>query len=126
MRVLLVSLAVLLTGCTAGPWGSSQHGSSTTSAPVVRTPQQKRDLTHLSADVAAIKRAAAKVSHRTLMGTPALQRTTGAFLDRLDRSTLDPKMKNRMIDFAASAVAGSCDQCFQMLEAARPIPEIAH
>ena len=39
---------------------------------------------------------------------------------------LDPKMKNRMLDFAASAVAGSCDQCFQMLEAARPIPDIAH
>jgi hypothetical protein len=60
------------------------------------------------------------------MGTPALQRTTSAFLDRLDRSSLEPKMKNRMIDFAASAAAGSCEQCFQMLEAARPIPEIAH
>jgi hypothetical protein len=66
------------------------------------------------------------VHRRTLMGTPALQRTTGAFLDRLERSSLDLKMKNRMIDFAASAVAGSCDQCFQMLEAARPIPQIAH
>jgi len=35
-------------------------------------------------------------------------------------------MKNRMIDFAASAVAGSCEQCFQILEGAPPIPEIAH
>ena len=46
-------------------------------------------------------------------------------VDRLDRSSRDPKMKNRMIDFAALAVAGGCDQFFQMLEAARPIPEIA-
>jgi hypothetical protein len=126
MRVLLVCSTVLLSGCAAGPWTPAHGASSTTSPPLVRTPQQKRDLARLQADVAAIKRAAAKVSHRTLMGTPELQRSTGAFLDRLDRSTLAPKMKNRMIDFAASAVAGSCDQCFQMLEAARPIPEIAH
>jgi hypothetical protein len=92
----------------------------------VRTPQQKRDLARLWTNVTAIKQAAAKVSHRTLMGTPALQRATGAFLDRRDRTSLDPKFENRLCDFAASAGAGSCDQCFQMLEAARPIPDIAH
>ena len=125
MRVLLLSGALLLSGC-AGPWSAPQRAATTTSPPVVRTPQQKRDLALLWRDVAAIKRASVKVDHVTLMGTPALQRTTGAFLDHLDRSSLDPKMKNRMIDFAASAAAGSCEQCFQMLEAARPIPEIAH
>ena len=31
-----------------------------------------------------------------------------------------------MIDHAAAAVATSCDQCFQQLEAMRPIPQIAH
>jgi hypothetical protein len=125
MRVLLLSATVFLSGC-AGPWSAPHQAAQPTSPPAVRTLQQKRDLARLQADVAAIKRAAAKVSHRTLMGTPALQRTTGAFLDHLDRSSLEPKMKNRMIDFAASAAAGSCEQCFQMLEAARPIPEIAH
>jgi hypothetical protein len=124
MRVLLLSAALFLSGCAA-PW-SATHRATPTSPPLVRTPHQKRDFAELSKDVAAIKRAAAKVDHVTLMGTPALQRTTGAFLDHLDRSTLEPKMKNRMIDFAASAAAGSCEQCFQMLEAARPIPEIAH
>jgi hypothetical protein len=112
--------AVSLSGCS-GP-----SSPPTTSPSVARTGQQKRDLARLWSDVGAIKTAAAKVSHRTLMGTPELQRTTGAFLDRLDRSSLEPKMKNRMIDFAASAVAGSYDQCFQMLEAARPVPDIAH
>ncbi len=121
MRASLLAATLLLAGCSA-PWTTP---AQVTSPPVVSTAKQQSDYAHLQADVRAIKRAAAKVSHRTLMGTPELQRTTGAFLNRLDRSSLDPKMKNRMIDFAASAVAGSCDQCFQMLEAARPIPQIA-
>jgi hypothetical protein len=121
MRASLLVATLLLAGC-AGPWTTPARE---TSPPVVQTAKQRSDYAQLQADVRAIKRAAAKVRHRTLMGTPELQRTTGAFLDRLDRSSLDPKMKNRMIDFAASAVAGSCDQCFQMLEAARPIPQIA-
>jgi hypothetical protein len=123
MRVLLLAATVLLSGCAA-TW-STPHRAATTSPPVARTAQQQRDLARLWTDVAAIKKAAAKVARRTLLGTPELQRTTGTFLDHLDRSALEPKMKNRMIDFAASAVAGSCDQCFQMLEAARPIPQIA-
>jgi hypothetical protein len=31
-----------------------------------------------------------------------------------------------VIDHAAAIVAGSCQQCFQALEAERPIPAIAH
>jgi hypothetical protein len=122
MRALLLAAILLLGGCA----GSRTPSAPVASPPVVRTAKQRSDYAHLQADVRAIKQAAAKTRHRTLMGTPALQRTTGAFLDRLDRSSLDPKMKNRMIDFAASAVAGSCDQCFQMLEAARPIVQIKY
>ena len=136
MRVLLLAAAALLLAGCSGPWSATHPTAAPATQPpaspqpvspppAARTPAQKRDVARLQADVAATKRAAAKVSHRTLMGSPALQRTTGAFLDRLDRSTLEPKMKNRMIDFAASAVAGSCDQCFQMLESARPIPQIS-
>jgi hypothetical protein len=122
MRASLVAVTLLLAGC-GGSWTAN---APVASPPAVLTAAQRSDYARLRADVNAIKRAAAKVSHRTLMGSPELQRTTGAFLDRLDRSSLDPKMKNRMIDFAASAVAGSCDQCFQMLEAARPIPQIKY
>jgi hypothetical protein len=43
----------------------------------------------------------------------------------LERSRLSPKARNREIDHAVAAVATSCDQCFQMLEAIRPIPQIA-
>jgi hypothetical protein len=34
--------------------------------------------------------------------------------------------RNRMIDHAAAIVAPVCQQCFQALEAERPIPAIAH
>jgi hypothetical protein len=35
-------------------------------------------------------------------------------------------VRNRMIDHAAAIVAPVCQQCFQALEAERPIPGIAH
>ena len=73
-----------------------------------------------------MRSAAAKVRKSSLLGTPAVRRTTSAFLDDLDVSKLTPKAKNRMIDHAAAAVAAVCEQCFQQLEAVRPIPQIAH
>jgi len=66
------------------------------------------------------------VHKQTLKGTPALRNTTAAFIEDLEKSHLTLKAKNRMIDHAAGAVATSCDQCFQQLEAIRPIPQIAH
>ena len=68
---------------------------------------------------------AAKVRHGSLLGTPGLRRTTAKFIEDLQQSALGPKPRNRMIDHAAAAVATSCEQCFQMLEAIRPIPQIA-
>jgi hypothetical protein len=68
---------------------------------------------------------AAKVDRGTLLGTPALRRDTGRFIDDLEGSHLSPKARNREIDHAAAAVAPSCEQCFQQLEAIRPIPQIA-
>jgi hypothetical protein len=35
-------------------------------------------------------------------------------------------VKNRFIDHAAAALVGSCELCFQALEASRPIPSIGH
>jgi len=72
-----------------------------------------------------MRTAAAKVHRSSLLGTPALRRTTARFLDDLETSALTLKGKNRMIDHAAAAAAPVCEQCFQMLEAERPIPQIA-
>jgi hypothetical protein len=35
-------------------------------------------------------------------------------------------IRNRMIDHAAALLTGPCEQCFQALEAERPIVAIAH
>jgi hypothetical protein len=84
-----------------------------------------RDYVRMYADIRAMKAEAAKVRHSSLMGTPGLRRTTGKFIDDLDRSILPPEARNRMIHHAAAAVAAGREQCFQQLEAIRPIPQIA-
>jgi len=57
-------------------------------------------------------------------GQTAVSHATDRFLHDLAVSPLDQLAKNRMIDHAAAALVGSCEQCFQALEAARPIPGI--
>ncbi len=84
-----------------------------------------RDYARLGADVRALRAEAATVHGSSLLGTRALRRLTGRFIEDLQKSILTPKQRNRMIDHAAGAVATSCEQCFQMLEAIRPIPQIA-
>src|SRR4051812_38561391 len=133
VRPQLVGAALsiaLLAGC-----GGSEHSRAaparvtTTAAPKVRTPYVRtliRDYRTLGADIAAMRAAAVKVHGQTLKGTPELRRTTGRFIEDLQSSHLSLKSQNRMIDHAAGAVATSCDQCFQQLEAVRPIPQIAH
>ena len=90
------------------------------------TAGQKRDLVALWADTGAMRRAAARSEHSTLKGDPPVRRATSTFIDDLDRSSIDDLSKNRVIDHAAAAIATVCEQCFQQLEAMRPIPAIAH
>jgi hypothetical protein len=90
------------------------------------TARQRRDLARLATDIEQIRAASAKVNRTSLKGTPGTRATTGRFLEDLDRSAIDDLSKNRIIDHAAAAVAGVCEQCFQQLEATRPIPAIAH
>jgi hypothetical protein len=124
-----VALSIaLLAGC-GGTTHSEPAPPPTTTAAQVRTPNVRaliRDYKALGVDIAAMRAAAAKVHGQTLKGTPALRRSTGEFIEQLEKSHLTLKARNRMIDHAAGAVATSCDQCFQQLEAVRPIPQIAH
>jgi hypothetical protein len=73
-----------------------------------------------------MKRAPATSPGRSLKGTPAERKATARFLEHLKTSPLDNLTQNRLIDHAAAAVAFTCEQCFQQLEANRPIPAIAH
>jgi hypothetical protein len=69
----------------------------------------------LNADIEAIRNApsAAAINH-----------ATDVFLHDVDTAPIDNLQRNRLIDHAAAALAGRCPQCFQALEADRPIPEI--
>lgn len=78
------------------------------------------------ADIAALKHGAALPTTSTLKGNPAVNRATDAFLYDMETAPIGNLERNRLIDHAAAALVGSCEQCFQAFEAARPIPEIAH
>jgi hypothetical protein len=109
----LAAVAALVAGCGS----STKHAAAT--APK-DCPRVARSLARLNADIAAIRHAA-----RT---TPAESRAINAATDRFlhDVATAPiPNLKrNRMIDHAAGALQGSCAQCFQALEAERPIVTI--
>jgi hypothetical protein len=117
----LSALLLLLAGTlTLAACGSSSRPAAPTD------PRLQRDLARIQADLAALRKATAPVTRSSLMGTPAIQKATGRFLEDLETSTIPLIRRNRLIDHAAAAVSGACGQCFQMLEAARPIPELAH
>jgi hypothetical protein len=118
---VVISLAAGCGGTTYA--GSAPPPTTTVSSPLVRA--LIRDYKRLGADISMLRADAAKVHKGTLLGTPALRRDTGRFIEDLERSHLSSKARNREIDHAAAAVATSCEQCFQQLEAIRPIPQIA-
>jgi hypothetical protein len=118
-----------LAGLTAACGGSNKHASATTSS--VTTTRCPRQVTaqwtaRLQRDVAAIRRAAQRPTKDTLKGNPAINVATDRFLLDVNKAPIDLLVKNRFIDHAAGALVGSCQQCFQALEAGRPIPAISH
>jgi hypothetical protein len=90
------------------------------------SPKERQALARLDADLTAIKRAAALPAPDTLKGNTAINRATDRFLLHVETAPIDNLKRNRMIDHAAALLLGSCEQCFQALEASRPIVNIAH
>ena len=91
-----------------------------------RSPAQQRALARIHADLAALARAASLPVHDSLKGNPEVNRATDRFLRDLATAPLDDLVRNRLIDHAAALLLGACEQCFQALEAERPIVSIAH
>ena len=115
-RSLVIAACVaLLAGCD----GSKQ-------ATGCSSPKEQQALARLQTDLAAIKRAAALPSPNSLKGNPAVNRATDRFLLHVATAPIDNLQRNRMIDHAAALLLGSCEQCFQALEAERPVVTIAH
>jgi hypothetical protein len=124
-RLLFLLAAALLAGCGSGQAHTGSSSSSIRAAPKCDSRARARALAKLRADLSALRRAAARPAENTLAGSPAVNRATDRFLLDVDTAPLDNLVRNRLIDHAAAALVGSCEQCFQALEAARPIPAIA-
>jgi hypothetical protein len=126
---LLIVAALLVAGC-----GGSKQAATTGANPFPQDPQivarnpspeAQQSLGELAGDIEQIKAEAPKAKAGSRMGTPRLQRLTTHFLFDLKRSDVDIVSQNRIIDHAAAIAAPVCNQCWQMLEAERPIPAIA-
>jgi hypothetical protein len=113
--VLLIGACVLL---LAGCGGGAKKACT--------SPKAHRALARIQTDLTAIKRAAALPAPDSLKGNPAINRATDRFLLHVDTAPIDNLQRNRLIDHAAALLLGSCQQCFQALEAERPIVNIAH
>jgi hypothetical protein len=111
VSLLVLVLVLALAGCGGG------HKQA--------CPQVTRALARLNADVAAIRKAS-NGREATLKGAPAVNRATDRFLRDVELAPIDLLSKNRMIDHAMSALLGTCQQCFQALEAERPIAATPH
>jgi len=122
-RLPLLAIALAFAGCG----GSSAHHTSTTAAATHGPcPGQVKAERKLDADLAVLKKAGRIHAKNTLLGGPAANHATDRFLLDLGSAPIGNLEKNRLIDHAASFVVGACQQCFQALEAERPIPAIAH
>lgn len=112
--VLLAAVAALSAGC-----GGTSHSAKTT-APKISpncvnrpvTPAQKRAYRRVGAILAQMHRAK---TH------DAESRLTDRFLLAEETSGLSAYVRNRLIDHAIAYATPKCQDCFQALEAARPI-----
>jgi hypothetical protein len=111
MRGIAVILAVaLLAGC---------GGSGKKTAPCL-SPKAAKAIVRINRDIAAIR---ANASANRLA---AVSTATDRFLHDVFTAPISKLQQNRFIDHAAGALEGACPQCFQALEASRPIVTIVH
>jgi hypothetical protein len=83
-----------------------------------------KTLARLEADIAALRRAARLPTANTLQGNHAVNVATDRFLNDVALAPIGNLRRNRLIDHAMGTLAGACEQCFQALEAARPVVNI--
>lgn len=119
----MLVVVLLLAGCGGGKPLATSTGATTTSC---RSAATTRALAKLRRDVAAVKAAGRIRVKNRLLGGPALNHATDRFLHDLATAPISNLMRNRLIDPAAESAVSYCEQCFQALEAERPIPSIAH
>ncbi len=87
-------------------------------------PDTSKALTKLQSDIAAMRKAARLPTQNTLQGNHAVNVATDRFLNDVALAPVGNLKRNRLIDHAAGTLSGACEQCFQALEASRPVINI--
>jgi hypothetical protein len=132
----LLVLVVTAAGC-GGDGASSGEAAATKSVKppspalakrcAARSARERRAVARIEEKIARLRKLALKVpSGQTFNGTPAVSKLTDSILFDLATAPISKKKANRLIDRTMGALVGSCQQCFQALEASRPIPEIKY
>ncbi|MES1248932.1 MAG: hypothetical protein ABUS54_14800 [Actinomycetota bacterium] len=120
-RAGVACVLVLLCGAAAGCGGHRRPAAKATTTTCAAT---QRSLARIRRDLVAIRAAAALPTKNRLDGNHAINVATDAFLRDVATAPITNIARNRLIDRAAAASSVVCQQCFQALEAARPIPAI--
>ena len=71
-----------------------------------------------------MRKAARLPTQNTLEGNHAVNVATDRFLNDVALAPIGNLKRNRLIDHAAGTLSGACEQCFQALEASRPVINI--
>jgi hypothetical protein len=122
----ILAVTLVAAGCGGSGRGAPKTAAGRTTSARCKHAVQARWTARLRRDVAAIRRAARLKTADTLKGNAAVNKATDRFLVDVNKAPVDLLVRNRFIDHAAAALVGSCQQCFQALEAERPIPAISH
>lgn len=119
---LLIAALALLAGCGGGA-AAKQQAAAPPQQPK-QCPGTQKALAQIHADIAALRAAAKLPTKDTLIGNHAINVATDRFLRDVALAPIGNLARNRLIDHAMAALVGNCQQCFQALEAERPIPAI--
>ena len=119
--VAAVAVVLALAGCG----GTAATHDAAPPAKSCVAPGAASALRRLARDAAAMRAAANLPTEDTLKGNAAINRATDRFLLDEETAPISNVQRNRAIDHAAAALIGTCEQCFQALEADRPIIGIA-
>lgn len=123
--VLLVLLAFTLAAC-----GSSSQPAAAPATTAAKPAHKKacknqtQALAKIHRDIAALKAAYKLPVKDELKGNPAINVATDKFLNDVALAPISNLQRNRLTDLAMSAIGTHCQQCFQALEANRPVVSI--
>jgi hypothetical protein len=129
-RAAVLALLVTLTLAACGAHKSGAPPATTTQSAAKAEAKAKAckhqavALAKIHRDIAQLQAAYKLPTKDKLLGNHAINVATDKFLNDIQLAPISNLQRNRLTDLAMSAIGTHCQQCFQALEANRPIPSI--